>query len=250
MKKNLSTKIKTQLGFTMIELLVVISILGILAVAVLSAINPIEQINRGRDTRSRSDAEQLVTSIERYNAFQQYYPWQLDENEGWHLVWDLGVEDEPVQVDDVYPCVDESGGEDRGATCGSSDDYDCSIMDRLATGDASANGGTSNPNFSCTGSNELKQSFFNRVTSTTYRTLYVYNGGDVGDSTYVCFIPQSGAFEQEAAERCSTGLPADVGDDAEDFICAGYSVHDPANTNRAAGGSVTTDTDTPMVCLP
>ena len=31
-------------GFTLIELLIVISILGILAVAVLSAINPVEQL--------------------------------------------------------------------------------------------------------------------------------------------------------------------------------------------------------------
>ena len=51
-------KLKLQLGFTMIELLIVITILGILAVAVLSAINPIEQINRGRDTGRQSDAEQ------------------------------------------------------------------------------------------------------------------------------------------------------------------------------------------------
>ena len=64
-----------QSGFTMIELLVVIAILGILAVAVLSAINPIEQINRGRDTGSRSDAEQLLSAIDRYNAFNGYFPW-------------------------------------------------------------------------------------------------------------------------------------------------------------------------------
>ena len=68
-----------QSGFTMIELLIVIAILGILAVAVLSAINPIEQINRGRDTGSRTDSEQLLTAIERFNAFQRYYPWQVGQ---------------------------------------------------------------------------------------------------------------------------------------------------------------------------
>ena len=51
---------KSNLGFTMIELLVVISVIGILATAVLSSINPIEQINKGRDTRTRSDAAQLI----------------------------------------------------------------------------------------------------------------------------------------------------------------------------------------------
>ena len=67
-------KLTTQLGFTMIELLIVITILGILAVAVLSAINPIEQIRRARDTSSQSDAEQLLSAIDRYNAFQGVFP--------------------------------------------------------------------------------------------------------------------------------------------------------------------------------
>lgn len=62
-------------GFTMIELLVVISVIGVLAVAVLSSINPIEQINKGRDTRTRSDAAQLVNAIDRYVAIHEEYPW-------------------------------------------------------------------------------------------------------------------------------------------------------------------------------
>lgn len=64
-------------GFTMIELLVVIAIIGILAVAVLSAINPIEQINKGRDTRSRSDAQQLLQATERYFAVNELFPWNV-----------------------------------------------------------------------------------------------------------------------------------------------------------------------------
>lgn len=67
-----------QAGFTMIELLVVISVIGVLAVAVLSSINPIEQINKGRDTRTRSDAAQLINAVDRYYAIQEYYPWNYD----------------------------------------------------------------------------------------------------------------------------------------------------------------------------
>jgi prepilin-type N-terminal cleavage/methylation domain-containing protein len=63
------------LGFTMIELLVVIAVIGVLAVAVLSSINPIEQINKGRDTRLRSDSEQLINAAERYFAIHEEYPW-------------------------------------------------------------------------------------------------------------------------------------------------------------------------------
>lgn len=62
-------------GFTMIELLVVIAVIGILAVAVLSSINPIEQINKGRDTRTRSDAAQLINAVDRYFAIHEVYPW-------------------------------------------------------------------------------------------------------------------------------------------------------------------------------
>jgi prepilin-type N-terminal cleavage/methylation domain-containing protein len=62
-------------GFTMIELLVVIAVIGILAVAVLSSINPIEQINKGRDTRVRSDAAQLLNASDRYFAIHEVYPW-------------------------------------------------------------------------------------------------------------------------------------------------------------------------------
>lgn len=62
-------------GFTMIELLVVISVIGVLAVAVLSSINPIEQILKSRDTRTRSDAAQLINATDRYFAIHEVYPW-------------------------------------------------------------------------------------------------------------------------------------------------------------------------------
>ncbi len=62
-------------GFTLIELLVVITLIGILAVAVLSAINPIEQINKARDAAKRSDASQLISGLDRYFASNLKFPW-------------------------------------------------------------------------------------------------------------------------------------------------------------------------------
>ncbi len=64
-------------GFTMIELLVVIAVIGVLAVAVLSSINPLEQINKGRDTKKRSDAAQILNAIDRYYASQEEYPFDV-----------------------------------------------------------------------------------------------------------------------------------------------------------------------------
>lgn len=54
-------------GFTLIELLIVIALLGALAIGLLAAIDPIEQIRRGRDTTLRDVASQF------YNAEQRYY---------------------------------------------------------------------------------------------------------------------------------------------------------------------------------
>ncbi|MBN1263258.1 MAG: type II secretion system protein [Candidatus Pacebacteria bacterium] len=61
-------------GFTLIEMLIVIAVIGILAVAVLSAINPVEQMRKARDTRRRSAAAELLNALERYYATHEEYP--------------------------------------------------------------------------------------------------------------------------------------------------------------------------------
>ncbi len=62
-------------GFTLVELLIVIALIGVLAVAVLAAINPLEQLNRARDTGMESDASQLLAAIDRFYASQEKFPW-------------------------------------------------------------------------------------------------------------------------------------------------------------------------------
>lgn len=172
--KSLLHQARSQAAFTMIELLIVISILGILAVAVLSAINPIEQINRGRDTGSRSDAEQLLSALDRYYAYKGFYPWQQNpadtSNAG--ITFQI-INDQLVQGNSV----------------------NCPILYRLSeTTGISA----------CTGENgaqELKISFVNKISNTGYNPLYIYNAGVTGSSTYVCFKPISNSFIQEAKDR-------------------------------------------------
>lgn len=172
--------IKQRSGFTMIELLIVITILGILAVAVLSAINPIEQINRGRDTGTRSDAEQLISAIDRYYAFNGYYPWDYSAAET-----DVALDFQPVN--NVLR-VDSDGNPIAG----------CNMLEVLAVGDTAG----ALDEATCPASNELKVSFIQRVAASGYNTLWIYNKGNQGDSTYLCFVPKSAAFTQEATDRC------------------------------------------------
>jgi len=193
-------------GFTMIELLIVISILGILAVAVLSAINPVEQINRGRDTGTRSDAEQLISAIDRYNAFQGYFPWQEDADST-----NLGVDNgssAPLLIDATNPKDDDAV-------------KNCYVLDKLSDGT------TFSSDAGCVASDELKSSFVDRiVNNSSARDMYIYNQGTSGNSTYVCFEPQSKAFYSEAEARCEdaagAGLPSDLSVAAKAFLCSGY----------------------------
>ncbi len=196
-------------GFTMIELLIVIAILGILAIAVLSAINPIEQINRSRDTGSRSDAEQLISAIDRYYAFNGYYPWQTGaaDTANAALAW--------TQFEDSTDLTDSGGT--------------CKVAEKLGTATTAG----------CTGADELKQSFLDRVSATSYNFLYLYNDGAQGSSTYACFAPRSQAFVQEVEQR----LDPD-GDGTLDNYPADYPSDD------AIGNTTECGTAGNCVCLP
>jgi len=69
-----SSKSKTGAGFTLVEILVVIGILGILATALIVIINPTLQIQRSRDSRRKADLKQIQTGLELYRADIGSYP--------------------------------------------------------------------------------------------------------------------------------------------------------------------------------
>jgi prepilin-type N-terminal cleavage/methylation domain-containing protein len=68
---------KGKKGFTLIELLVVIGILGILAIGLLAAIDPFEQLKKGRDTNLRNVAVEYVNAATRYYATHGTLPWGI-----------------------------------------------------------------------------------------------------------------------------------------------------------------------------
>src|SRR3989338_7507518 len=65
-------------AFTLIELLIVIAIIGILAVAILIALDPIEQTNRAIDVKLVTASGEIRGAINRYYAAKQYFPWCTD----------------------------------------------------------------------------------------------------------------------------------------------------------------------------
>ena len=55
-------------GFTLIELMIVITLIGVLAAVILSVMNPVTQQQKARDGRRKSDLEQIRTALEMYRA--------------------------------------------------------------------------------------------------------------------------------------------------------------------------------------
>jgi prepilin-type N-terminal cleavage/methylation domain-containing protein len=175
MKKVFSLLKSAQRGFTMIELLVVISVIGILAVAVLSSINPIEQINKGRDTRTRSDAAQLINAVDRYFSIQERFPWN-----------------------------DANGAEWTPAT--TYDEYDEEFVS--AGGSAAAWGW-----IQILGDvQEVKDGFLTRLINDD--NIVAFKGAGTNETLYACFIPASNSFKREAATNCDASVgvtPAGIG---------------------------------------
>jgi len=163
-------KIKNLKAFTLVELLIVIGLLGAIALIVISAINPIEQSNRARDTKYKADASQLVSAAERYFVSQAAFPWTTFDSAS-------------------YPSADTavdyaSATLQRYGLCGAT----CSVDGVLVTG------------------NELKTEFRNRDFAKSGVTLtnQIRIGKAVGSSSsiYACFTALSKSIREKA---CTDG---------------------------------------------
>lgn len=195
-----------QAGFTMIELLVVIAVLGILAAAVLSAINPIEQINKGRDTGHRSDAEQLISAVDRYFALHELYPWN-DPQYNTTIAAD-------GEIGDALPGANAGGGVNCPNFAYQGTNF-CIVPNDGAAEPAPVGLTTCtqavNSSWLCalTETAEVKPAFVDRLRAASEQNaLYLYKADTDTASLKVCYRPQSNGFKKEAFDNCKAECAA------------------------------------------
>lgn len=161
---------KNIFGFTLVELLIVIALLGAIATLVIATINPIEQANRTRDTRFKTDGSQLISAIDRYFAATNEFPW---------------VTTGGLDNDDTYGFV--TAADVDAGICG---DASCTTDGTLISND------------------ELKTEFRNRdfiknggAGATLDKQILVGKDTGASASVYTCFIPLANTSRQQAVQE-------------------------------------------------
>lgn len=71
---------QSKFGFTLVELLIVIALLGALSVGLLAALDPFEQLKKGTDTGIRNTTSELQGAAIRYYAIKGFMPWCSEAN--------------------------------------------------------------------------------------------------------------------------------------------------------------------------
>lgn len=72
--KGLALSRESTKGFTLVELLIVIAVIGILATVLIVALNPAKQLQKGRDIQRKTGLKAVQNALEAYYADNGSYP--------------------------------------------------------------------------------------------------------------------------------------------------------------------------------
>ena len=92
---------KRNQGFTIVELLIVIVVIGILALLVITTYSGIQQ--KARNSKRQSDVKSLQTQIEAFFSQNGYYPSRTDLNTGSWLTTNMKSLDQNALIDPSNP---------------------------------------------------------------------------------------------------------------------------------------------------
>jgi prepilin-type N-terminal cleavage/methylation domain-containing protein len=170
-------------GFTLVELLIVIALLGVIATIVIAAINPIEQANRAADAGMKADSSQIVSAIQRYYTAHTEFPWNTCTGGG---------------------CVP--------AVATANDPLPWTTADNVAVGICGTTGAgcksetTHGPLIT---SLELQTAFLSKswvgpTTATRPNQIVVGKGTGASASVYVCWIPKANSDRQNLINSATT----------------------------------------------
>ncbi len=95
-------------GFTLIELVIVIGILGILVAVVISVLNPAMLQNKARDAVRKNHILEIAKGAEAYFAEYGSWPSQVELNAGGAGYVKIWPNSDPVKTPNTYT-VEESG---------------------------------------------------------------------------------------------------------------------------------------------
>jgi len=72
-------------GFTLVELILVMAVLGVMATTLIIAINPLGQFQKSRDAQRKSDLRQIQSALEMFRSDNGSYPTSLTNCSGTYL---------------------------------------------------------------------------------------------------------------------------------------------------------------------
>jgi len=194
-------------GFTLVELLIVIALLGVIATIVIAAINPIEQANRASDAGMKADASQIVSAIQRYYASHNEFPWQAAAS-----CTTNGGTGCTLTSDAEYPFI--SADNPSVGICGSATDCKGSTTQ----GELLA-------------ALELQNAFLSKswIAATSLDAkIMVGKASGASSSVYVCWIPKSSSNRQKLIS--SAGTTSNKMVDITGFTSAGIPTSASAST--------------------